>query len=485
MSKTIDYLEHPSPEMVDIALAELSMAEFGKQAWKVIEPATEYKHNWHIDVICEHLEAVSRGELQKLIINIPPRSMKSLLISVFWPCWSWIDKPHLKWLFSSYAKGLSIRDSVKCRRLIHSAWYQERWGDRYILCDDQNEKMKYETDKYGYRLSTSVDGSNTGEGGDILVADDPHNVNDAESDTIRKNCIQWWDEVMSSRINDPKTGAKVIVMQRSHENDLTGHLLAKDLGYTHLCLPARYEGKIIKTRYFTEDPRTEIGEPLNKDRYGDKELAELENDMGEYATAAQLQQDPKPRGGFLLKVERMSIVQDINTEDIITKVRYWDKGGSEEGCFNAGVLMLKLKTGKFVIADVVRGQWSVGVREETIRQTAEQDGVITRTWIEQEPGSGGKESADNTVRNLKGFTARADKIQGSRHKSMSKEARAEPLAIEIEKGNLIVLNRPWTKDYLAELRPFPFSKNKDQVDASTGAFNKLNTRKVAGLMGRE
>src|ERR1017187_9015518 len=148
--------------------------------------------------------------------------------------------PERRWLYSSYGAQLSIRDSVQCRRLIESTWYQARWGDRFALTSDQNTKGRFDNDRSGYRLSTSVGGAVTGEGGDRIVCDDPNNVNEVESDSVRKATNDWFDVVMSTRVNDPKTAGKVVVMQRCHQQDLSGHLLEQG-GWEHLCLPAEYE----------------------------------------------------------------------------------------------------------------------------------------------------------------------------------------------------------------------------------------------------
>ena len=149
--------------------------------------------------------------------------------------------PERRWLFSSYAASLSIRDSIKCRTLIESPWYQCFWGHRYASSSDQNAKTRFDNDRSGYRIATSVGGAATGEGGDSIVCDDPHNVQEAESDSIRKSTTEWFDVVMSTRVNDPRTAAKVVVMQRCHQRDLSGHLLAQG-GWDLLCLPAEYEG---------------------------------------------------------------------------------------------------------------------------------------------------------------------------------------------------------------------------------------------------
>src|SRR3984893_3825149 len=194
---------------IDAELASRSLGEFVRQAWPVVEPSTAFVPGWHIDAIIEHLEAVTRGQIRNLLINVPPRHMKSLLVSVFWPAWEWIAHPERRWLYSSYAASLSIRDSVQCRRLIESPWYRSRWGHIFSLTGDQNAKMRFDNNRSGYRLSTSVGGSVTGEGGDRIVCDDPHKVDEVHSDTVRKAATEWWDVAMSTRANDRKSSALV------------------------------------------------------------------------------------------------------------------------------------------------------------------------------------------------------------------------------------------------------------------------------------
>jgi hypothetical protein len=285
---------------IDAERAVRSLREFVRQAWPVVEPSTPFVPGFHIDAIIEHLEAVTHGQIRNLLINVPPRHMKSLLVSVFWPAWEWIVHPERRWLYSSYAASLSIRDSVKFRRLIESTWYQSRWGDRFDLTSDQNTKVRVDNSRSGYRIATSVGGSATGEGGDRIICDDPHNVQEVESDTVRKGTLDWFDIVMSTRVNDPKTSAMVVVMQRCHQQDLSGHLLEQG-GWEHLCLPAEYEGATCKTSIGFCDPRKEMGELLWKERYGTPEIEDLKRRLGSYAAAGQLQQRPSPLGGGILK----------------------------------------------------------------------------------------------------------------------------------------------------------------------------------------
>jgi hypothetical protein len=207
--------------------------------------------------ICYHLQAITEGHLRHLIINVPPGHAKSLLTGVFWPAWVWIDQPHVRWLFARYAATLSVRNSVKCRRLIESDWYRNFWGDRYQLTGDQNQKNRFENDRTGYRIATSVGGSATGERADVVVVDDPHSVDQAESDAERRTAAEWFNGTMSTRLNDLASGHKVVIQQRLHEADLTGDLLGRG-GFERLCLAAEFEAeRRCTTSIGWTDPRSE------------------------------------------------------------------------------------------------------------------------------------------------------------------------------------------------------------------------------------
>src|SRR5262245_5883031 len=294
-------LRRPSlRDEIDAEMAGRGLLEFVRQAWPIVEPSTSFVPGWHIDAIIEHLEAVTRGQIRNLLINVPPRHMKSLLVSVFWPAWEWIRFPQRRWLYSSYAASLGIRDSVNCRRLIESPWYQRRWGRVFKLNSDQNTKGRFDNNRTGYRLTTSVGGAVTGEGGDMIVLADPHNVQEAESDPVRRGTLEWYDVVMSTRVNDPRTASKVVVMQRCHQQDLSGHLLEQG-GWEHLCLPAEYEGTPCVTSIGWSDPRIQHGELLWPERFGAAEIESLKRSLGSYGAAGQLQQRPSPAGGGIFK----------------------------------------------------------------------------------------------------------------------------------------------------------------------------------------
>lgn len=283
-----------------------SLREYIKMAWNQVEPLTPFLSNWHIDAISDHLQAVTEGHIQNLIINIPPRHGKSLSVSVFWPTWEWIDKPQMRYLFFSYQADNTIRDNIWSRELIQSHWYQQRWGYAYQLSRAVNRRDRVETDSHGYRIAGSVNSGITGEGGQRIVVDDPHELDDDESPWKVRDVAHWWDTVIPTRVNEPKTASRVIVQQRIHDKDLTGHLLEQmaDGGrhYEKLVLPAEYEKKSMvsfeRTSKKTGEiwrPRVEIGNlppeirPANEDP---KKLIELPR-------------DPRREDGELLWPERM------------------------------------------------------------------------------------------------------------------------------------------------------------------------------------
>ena len=298
-------------DLLDKIDCEESLYEFLRNAWKYVD-ASQWRDGWPIEAVAEHLQAVVDGDIKRLIVNIPPRMGKSTITSVAFPAWTWAQPnrsptsgPGVQFLMASYANQLVLRDSVKCRRLIESPWYQKHWGDRFRLNSDQNTKSRFSNDQGGERLITSVGAAVTGEGGSIIVIDDPNSASEAFSEANIESTIEWWDGTMSTRLNDAKTGAYVIIQQRLAENDLTGHVLEKDIGeWTHLCLPMKYEAdRAFVTNIGWEDPRTEEGELLWPDRFGPAEVKNLEKSLGPFMAAGQLQQRPEPAGGGVIKRE--------------------------------------------------------------------------------------------------------------------------------------------------------------------------------------
>ena len=299
--------------LVNKRLAEMTLAEFVKQAWHVIEPGQPYVHGWHIDFVCGHLEAITRGVVlesgdiyNRLLINIPPGTMKSLLTNVLWPAWEWgpCNQPHLRYVCAAHkVENLSARDSRRMRQLITSEWYVARWGDRVSLARDQNEKLNFMNESGGFRIATAIT-SLTGIRGDRVIIDDPHSVDSAASEAQRDTEVTTFLEAIPTRLNNPITSSIVVIMQRLHEEDISGVIIDKALGYDHIMLPMRYDPlRAEPTMLGMTDPRKQDGELLFPARFPMHVVERDEKAMGPYASAGQFQQDPTPRGGGVIKRE--------------------------------------------------------------------------------------------------------------------------------------------------------------------------------------
>lgn len=288
-----------------------SLYAFVKRFWHVVEPGVEFIDNWHIEAICMHLEAVTRREIKRLVINVPFRTAKSTITSVLWPAWVWISDPHHQWLTGSYAEKLAIRDALKTRRLITSPLYRRDYGESFQMTGDQNTKGRYENDKNGYRIAFGMTGGVMGDGANTVLLDDPHDRRGAHSDAERPDTLTTYDEAVVTRLNKPDTDAIVIIMQRLHHLDLSGHVL-KQGGWTHLMIPMEFEAsRRCVTSLGWRDPRTYEGELMFPKRFSQTTVDSLKHTLGEYATAGQLQQRPSPDGGGVLKA---------------TAFRLWPKG---------------------------------------------------------------------------------------------------------------------------------------------------------------
>lgn len=298
---------------------EKSFHAFVCEAWEVFDPAA-FVDNWHLKDLCMHMEQVAKGNIRRFLINVPPRTAKSNIISVCYPAWVWAQReigpqsgPSVSFFYASYAEALALEHSLKCRRLVESKWYQKYWGRRFKLVSDRNTKGHFENDKGGYRMASSVDARATGWGAMCVFADDPHLVKEAESEDVRTGVVRWWAETIPSRLNDRKTGALGVVMQRVHEGDVAGDILLKDselrrknlpADYVHFCVPMCYvpvhhvnawdQGRIRtfigdeiesvpEEAVFWRDRRVEEGELLWAVRYPSSEVAKLEHELGPYA----------------------------------------------------------------------------------------------------------------------------------------------------------------------------------------------------------
>lgn len=331
-------------------LCENSFLEFTKRAWPVIEGNAPFIYGWHVEAICEHLEALYKLEINRLIINVPPRSGKSNLCSVLYCPWVWTKQPHLRFLYSAYAQSLSVRDSVKSRRLIQSDWYQSLWGDKVKLMGDVNNKLRFDNNRTGYRIASSVGGSNTGEGGQFEICDDGNNVKEMDSEAIRNGTNEWHDFVMSTRHSGTiDQFRRLVVQQRTHEMDITGNILAKDdPRWIHLRLPMEFEkaNRCITIPLSNtngrkwQDPRKKEGELLWPEGMPAEHVELLKtkdfhNDS--YRIAGQLQQRPSPAGGGILKEEWFNAWKQRDLPEFEYVLQSWDTAltSSHDSCYSA------------------------------------------------------------------------------------------------------------------------------------------------------
>ncbi len=464
--------------------AERSLLEFVRQAWGVVEPETPFAEGWHIAAIAAHLEAVADNRIGNLLINIPPGCCKSLLCAVFFPAWVWIKRPAARFIFASYAQELTLRDSVKCRMLIESHWYQTRWGDTVTLASDQNQKTKFENTATGWRMATSPGGRGTGEHPDFVFADDPHNVRGSESDSERQAVIDWWDGTMSSR-GITRGARRCVIMQRLHERDLSGHLIAKG-GWEHICLPMEAEPDASHpTSLGWRDPRATAGELLWPRKLNADAVAKLKREMGSHRAAGQLQQRPAPRGGGMFRREWFSIVAAAPVAG--RRCRAWDfaatiqRNGSDPD-WTVGTKESRSVDGVFYVEHVVRFRGSPLQVEKTVLSTAAADGQEVQVQLPIDPGSAGVSVADSLIRMLAGYIVHAEKVTGS------KEVRATSFAAQCEAGNVKLVAGNWNEQWLDEVCTFPAGKHDDTVDSAADAFNVLalaGTSAVQVLRGDE
>ncbi len=286
-------------------LATDSYHEFVKQAFEVLEPGTKYVDNWHVQYLCNTIQQlihrVGQGKPKKrdLIINIPPRSLKSYITTICITPWAWIHYPHLKFLASSYSGDLSTEHSVAARTIIESPWYRSNWGDRYQLMPDQNQKTKYKNTKMGARNAVSTGGTVTGKGGDVIIMDDPQNPLGANSEKDRETTIKYFTDTLSSRLDDTVAGTFILVQQRLHEKDLTGYLLTREGEgrWQHICLPAEDASNVKPARmraYYRDDL-------LFPERFTKDFLQRQYERLGSRQSAGQYGQNPKAVDGNIIK----------------------------------------------------------------------------------------------------------------------------------------------------------------------------------------
>lgn len=410
----------------------------------------------HHRLICDALMRVYRGECRRLIINIPPRYSKTELAVIMFVAWSLGKSPDAEFIHASYAATLAAKNSAAVRDLLAHEAYREIFpGTR--LADEA--KAHWSTTAGGVMYATGAQGTITGFGagkmrdgfGGAVIIDDPHKADEARSEVVRQGVIDWFQNTLESRVNNPERTPIVLVMQRLHESDLAGWLLAGGNGeaWEHLCLPV-----------WRED-----GTPLWPEKHSAEELRRMEQ-ASPYVFAGQYRQRPAPPEGGLFKPDQIQVIDALPAVSI-EWVRGWDLAASVDGDWTAGPKLGKTRDGRFIIGDMVRLREGPDGRDAALRNTASRDGITTRISIPQDPGQAGKTQALHLTRMLAGYAVHTSPESGD------KITRAEPFASQVNVGNVLMMRGPWNDALREELRMFPNGTFDDQVDGLSRAFEAL------------
>lgn len=451
-------LEAALTRLKQIEQAESSLHHFVRQAWHVLEPHTDFVDGPHVAVVCRWLEDLTFGRRKRVVINIPPGMSKTMIVSVMWPCWEWISRPHLRYNFFAYAQELSTDASRLRRKLITSQWYQSRWP-HVKLAPDNNQAMQFSsTTSPGSMIAGSVGGIATGRGGERLVIDDPMNPRMAHSDVEREGAERWLRQTLPSRLRS-ESGAVAIIMQRLHEADSTA--LALEFGFDHLRLPWHFEPEMAHP----DDWRTEPGEPLAPQRFSEEYMAQLRKQMGEYAWAGQYQQRPAPPGGGVWKTAWFNRWRAL-PGDLTNYTQSWDFAAKDtkDGSYNVGQVWAERGADKYLV-DQVRFRGGFNEALQAVRDLKSKWPQCRAILIEDK--ANGSPIHDTLKSQIGGIIAVNPGKRG-------KYERAEAVAMFIEAGNVAIpADAPWVSDFIGEVQGFPNAAHDDQVDAASQALERL------------
>ncbi|MDP9438248.1 MAG: hypothetical protein M3P49_05840 [Actinomycetota bacterium] len=482
-----------------------SLEAYVREAWKQVNPETPLVWNWHIGAISELLEAVTAGEVQNALINVPPGFAKSLIVSVLWPTWEWGPKglAHLSHLAASNTRELAVRDTLRARRVIESEWYQRHYGDAFSLAGDQNRKMRFDNDRGGSRFATSV-GSGTGERGNRVILDDPHQLDHADHPDAIKAAVEYKNVTLDSRFADREHDSSVVVQQRVVRRDVSGDILKKmEQGGRHyevLCLPMRHNPSFqaFVTRRNKRDPkylkypdpRTRPGELLDPKRYSALSVKQDEVQFGGRA-AAILDQNPEESTSSVFRRTDFARYQAGDLLEHPASGRYviLDMADEveEENDFTAWVAFDLTPDYKARLVDVGAEKLEHPDRLDLVRNLAtlhDFDGALKEVVIERT--SGGRSA-------LQSFTSAADAwlapyINGFDPGTRSKVQRAKSASLWTRQG-CVLLPRPdeagWVEAFTEELFDFPDVEHDDRTDAFVIGILWMENLLREGLTFRE
>jgi len=452
----------------------LDLAKFVKGAFSIISPGDEYLHNWHIDLITNKLEQVRNGNINRLIINMPPRYLKSICINVAWPAWLIGHQPSARIMSASYSQGLSNKHSQDCRLVLNSQWYKKLFP-KVKIAKGENQKAKFVTTKRGFRLATSTGGIATGEGGDYLIVDDPQNPSKINSKKYRDTTIEWFEQTFISRLNNKKTGAIVIVMQRLHAGDLCGYLLEnKAKQWDLLKLPAIYEQKTIYS--FPYKIIINTNDVLHKERENIEDLSKIKLELGAYNFAAQYNQEPIPNIGAMIQkswIKHYSL-NELDKIEFLQIIQSWDTAikAKNESDYSVGITIGINNNGYYLLdlqKDRVEFPELIKMFQSQVCKWQPQVILVE----DQASGQSLIQVAKTTINiPIIAIKPKFDKV--------SRFAAITPL---FEVGKIFLpIEAHWRITFEQEILTFPKAPNDDQVDALSQALTYLTKNKASRVI---
>lgn len=453
------------------ALCRKDLSSFIRKSFDIVSPGTKYLHNWHVELISKYLEAVKDGDIKRLVINIPPRSLKSISVAVSFPAWILGHDPTKKIICSSYSQSLAIKHSLDTRTIIDNPFYKFLFPD-IELVKDQNTKTKFMTTQRGYRFATSVGGSLTGEGADILIVDDPHKADQIYSPAFRESTKLWFDQAFMTRLNDRKKGAVIVVMQRLHEDDITGHLLNKK-GWEHLRIPLIAEDDEeykIKDFYYHRSK----GELMHPDTIGNNEADQLKIDLGNFAFAGQYQQSPMAAGGNIIKTEWIKTYKELPNVKMLSWS--WDTAikVGQENDYSVGTLWAECEDGYYLI-DLFRQKIEYPELKKVVS-------MLYNNQKSHEVLIEDKASGQQILQDFKRIgTMPVIAVSPGCDMPLSKPERMQLVSGLFAAGKVFIPeNADWSFDFLKEMTQFPAGKHDDICDSVTQyLIRRLNRKNKA------
>jgi predicted phage terminase large subunit-like protein len=461
-----------SGQLEEIRQRDKTLRGFTTNHWKTLEPAMELKYGWAMDAVDDHLAACHKGQIKRLLINIPPGFMKSLKAGVFFPAWMWgpMARPSLRILGAAFKQDHAIRDAEKMRDLVSSDLYQDLYP--HVRLKGRGAADDWDNTATGWRKGKPIK-SLTGDRGDFVIVDDPHSVEGADSETQRQATVRVMRETIPTRLNDPDKSVIIVIMQRIHEDDVSGMIIAEKLGYDHLMLPMKFDPqRRCTTSIGFTDPRKYPDELLFPERFTPEAVARTEKEMTAYAVSGQMQQRPVPREGGLFQRTDFEIVDFLPMGG--TDARAWDLAGTKKSQLSpnpdwtVGLKGKRISSGTFFITDMIRMRTTPGKVAAAIKNAATQDTRSCYIRIPQDPAQAGKMQAEFIVSLLAGWPLTVERVGGD------KVTRAQAAATQAEHGKIKLLRGEWNEAFLNEVCSFPSSTHDDIVDALSDLIAELS-----------